>query len=276
MRVGQEELPDVNRYLARHRDEPLEGKERHFQTILRRIRRVRPLDGSCELLEVGIGTGWFPILCARAGLRCKGLEISPQLAAHARELGRRYGAEPDIEVGNIEDFPLGAERYDAVIAQSTFEHVERWRQALANIFRALKPGGLLYFYSTNKFMLWRSGEYRFPFYGWLPDRWRYRLRIARQGPEIMRLGIDFNQFTWGQLRRAFRRLGFARVLDPLAFIHPDDLNRPTFWKRALLRTLRALPPVKHLALTFLYPGTYFICVKQPPAGSQPAGGSGRR
>src|SRR5207244_2759559 len=81
------------------------------------------------------------------------------------------------------------------------------RKGIGRIFRALKPDGVFYFTSTNKFSL-VSGEYNFPLYGWLPDRWRYALRTRRQGEDIMNLGIDFNQFTFPQLRRFFRKTGF--------------------------------------------------------------------
>ena len=261
MKIQDGQLSDVDRYIENHERVKLEDKAPYFETMMKRLRRFAAIDGTTRILEIGTGTGWFPIMCAQRGLRCKGIEISRQLVDFAHELGRRHGIEPDVELGNIEDYDLGVERYDVIVSQNTFEHVERWRQGLERVARALTPGGLFYFYSTNKFMLHRSGEYCFPFYGWLPDKWRYRLRIARQGEDIMKLGIDFNQFTFPQLRRAFRKLGFSRILDPLEFVHPDDLNRPAFWKKAVLAILRVVKPLRFLALMFLYPGTYFICVK---------------
>ena len=179
-----------------------------------KITPFKAIDENTDMLEVGVGTGWFPILCKKKGLRCKGIEISRQLVEYAHEYGGRYGIEPDIELGNIEETEIGESRYDVIIATSAFEHVERWREGLGKIHRALRPGGLFYFYSTNKFSF-RSGEFDFPLYGWLPDAWRYRLRVSRQGEEIMKLGIEFNQFTFPQLRRAFRELGYTTVYDRL-------------------------------------------------------------
>ncbi|MGA2770181.1 MAG: hypothetical protein ABSG26_05135 [Bryobacteraceae bacterium] len=50
-----------------------------------------------------------------------------------------------------------------------------------------------------------SSEYRgVPLYGWLPNALRYRLRVAVHAPDIMKLGIDFNQFTYFGLRRVFK------------------------------------------------------------------------
>ena len=39
------------------------------------------------------------------------------------------------------------------------------------------------------------------------------MRGARQGQDIMKLGIDFHQFTYPQLRGYFREVGFSTVMD---------------------------------------------------------------
>src|SRR5262249_22022226 len=147
-----------------------------------------------------------------------------------KETGRQHGLEPDIEQGNVEQTDIGDSLYDAIYANSVFEHIEHWPIALRRIYRALKPGGFFFFTSTNKFSF-TSDEYSTPFYGWLPNRWRYRLRVARQGPDIMKLGIDFNQFTYPQLRRAFREVGFLRFYDRIELV---DTDRFTSWRKALL------------------------------------------
>ena len=86
-------------------------------------------------------------------------------------MGYAYGVVPEIALGNIEDTEIGTAQYDVIIASNVFEHVELWREGLRKIAVALKPGGLLFFESTNKFSF-TSGEYSaFPlygFYGWLP------------------------------------------------------------------------------------------------------------
>jgi len=167
--------------------------------------------------------------------------------------------EVDIELGNIEEIDIGESAYDVIVATSVFEHVEQYNAGLRWIYRALKPGGVFYFCSTNKFSL-TSGEYKFPLYGWLPDRWRYALRSRCQGDDIMRLGIDFNQFTYPQLRRVFERIGFSQVLDVVDLLDPDRLNNPAPWKRAVLQVLKHCSPLKHIVLTFRHV-TMFICVK---------------
>ena len=273
MKTHPESLSEIDRYLRNNSDEDLQGpgKRRQFASYLNVVSRYVELGPTTRILEIGTGTGWFPIMCSLNGLQCKGLEISPQLVDHARALGRRYGVEPDIDLGNIEESEVGEDAYDVIIASSVFEHVEHWEQALRRVHAALKPGGVLFFSSTNKFSF-TSGEYHFPLYGWLPDRWRYKLRMAWQNPDIMKLGIDFNQFRYGLLRREFHRVGFLRIHDRVEYqldkLRSADARR-SLMKGIVLKACKAFPPLKALVLTFSE-ATTFVCIKSA-AGCQ--GGS---
>ncbi len=258
MEIPQEELADVERYLKQHHVPSPEDQEKRFQFYSKLMERFgRKIDASCRVLEVGTGTGWMLVLFSKKGLNSEGLEISQQLVENARKMGREKGTEPNIRLGNIEEVDLGEAQYDFVIAAAVFEHVQHWERALKTISRALKPGGLMYFTSTNKFSF-TSGEYNFPLYGWLPDEWRFKLRMARQGPEIMKLGIDFNQFRPGQLRRAFKDAGFSKVLDVFEYTDVTQVRNPL--KRAFIHAVRASSIVHYLAATFFY-GTLYLCIK---------------
>lgn len=259
MKIYKEEPSDVARYLQGFKEVTLQDKEEDFRGIMRRIKRFKPIDEKTKILEIGTGIGWFPALCRKKGISCKGLEISPKLVEHARDFGRRYNIEPDIELGNIEENNIGIEEYDVIIASCTFEHVKYWQQGIKRIFDALKQGGLFYFCATNKFSL-KSGEFGLPLYGWLPDSWRYRLRIFFQGEDIMKLGIDFNQFNYFQLRRFFKNIGFSNVLDRFEFLEPNNLNKPRPWKKIVLKVLKRFKILRYLGL-FFSSTTLFICIK---------------
>ena len=253
MEIHHEELSDVSRYLHKKGHLTLDDMRSDYESYIRVIRRFAPLTPETSILEIGTGTGWFPLMCKLNGLKCKGIEISPQLIEFARSLGNSHGVEPDIELGNIETTDIGESKYDVIVSNSVFEHIEDWRYALGRVYRALKPGGMFWFASTNKFAF-VSSEYDFPLYGWLPDRWRYRFRISRQGPDIMKLGIDFNQFTYPGLRRAFRQAGFSKIQDRI------DVFDAKGWKKTAVAVVRRTPPLKELVLTFC-DATSFVCIK---------------
>lgn len=257
MKIHDEALSDVNRYLQGEQLTP-EARRRHFEGIMRPIRRFARVDSQTRMLEVGTGTGWFPILCQLEGLQCRGIEISPQLIAYAREAGKALGVEPDIQLGNLEDIDLGESVYDVIVCSNVFEHVEHWQTGVAKVHRALKPGGMMFFESTNKFSF-TSGEYsKFPLYGWLPDSWRYRLRIAVHGADIMKLGIDFHQFRHSQLRREFEKAGFSRILDRVEMASVEAVSSPL--RRWAVEASRKSALIKALSLTFAE-ATRFACFK---------------
>jgi hypothetical protein len=136
------------------------------------------------------------------------------------------------------------------------EHVERWYDRLARVYRAVRPGGVLLFESDNKFSL-KPAEFPMPFYGWLPDRLRYRLRIMVQGPEIMTLGIYFNQFQYPQLRRTLREIGFKTILDAGDL---SDRERLREIERALMATAKRNALARRILLT-VRDATTLVCTK---------------
>lgn len=260
MRIHQETIPEIDRYIANEGTYDLSEKIPSYERYLGFVGKLRKVDPGMRILEVGTGTGWFPILCKANGLNCKGLEISPQLIALGMEIGKRNGIAPDIELGNVEDTDIGKDRYDVIIASSVFEHVEYWRRGLEKVYAALRPNGVLFFESTNKYTLkFSATEYpALPFYGWLPDSARYGLRQRVHGKDVMKLGIDFTQFTYPMLKRAFRDIGFRRVLDVVDLVDPAGLP-PV--KRKVANLSRSFPPARWAVLTFLMQATTFVCAK---------------
>ena len=119
MKIHHEELSDVTRYLDMHSRISLDEQRPHFERIVTAVSRFKPIDEKTEILEIGTGSGWFPILSKMRGWRCKGLEISPQLIEYANKWGAQYGVVPDVELGNLEDYELGRNRYDVIIASNT-------------------------------------------------------------------------------------------------------------------------------------------------------------
>jgi len=106
---------------------------------------------------------------------------------------------------------IGTEEYDVIVASSVFEHVEKWYDGLKRcIGRSARR--VLFFESTNKFSL-KQAEYPVPFLWLAAGQVALSASNHAQGPEIMKLGIDFNQFRYAQLRRVLGEIGFKTILD---------------------------------------------------------------
>lgn len=98
-----------------------------------------------RILEVGSGTGNITqFLCAN-GQEVMATDVVP---SYRNELQRLFGAKPHVQVGK---FDLDREApiefidrpFDTVVCLNVLEHIEDDRFALAQMYRALAPGGNL-------------------------------------------------------------------------------------------------------------------------------------
>jgi SAM-dependent methyltransferase len=117
-------------------------------------------DARPSLLDVGTGTGVYLALMASdpalAGYRVKGLEPSPQLLAYARF------AYPDLEFAAGSAYATGEPdaSHDVITANFVFIHLRNPDLALLELYRVLKPGGLLYVVDVNDTTFTGPGEIR--------------------------------------------------------------------------------------------------------------------
>lgn len=119
-------------------------------------------------LEIGCGHGAGTLLINQ--YLCPKLVVGVDIDPDMIEAARRYIAHPpqwarQTRTNNIEfvcqdatrlSFPDGY--FDAAFLFATLEHITEWRQALAEVSRVLKPGGV---FSFEEFLLAESSGYRF-------------------------------------------------------------------------------------------------------------------
>ena len=189
-----------------------------------------------DALELGCGTGIFLEKLAASGARILGLDLSADLLQRAR--ARLAGlANVRLARGNAEQLPCSPGRLDAVYGSSVLHHLDL-DAALAEAFRALRPGGRVAFAEPNllnpqvavMFHLGLTKHY----FGVSPDE------------------MAFTRFT---AVRALRKTGFVDVvIRPFDFLHPAT---PAAWIAAvsgLGDALERLPLVRELAGSLLISG----------------------
>ena len=72
-----------------------------------------------------------------------GIDASPQMIGEARKQARKAKLEVDLRVGLAENLPWEDGKFDTVLSRLAFHHLpgDLKQQALAEIYRVLKPGG---------------------------------------------------------------------------------------------------------------------------------------
>lgn len=126
---------------------------RHFQ-------RLAALRTGLSVLEVGCGAGLTTK--AIAGVlqpsRLSAFDFSDEQVARAR---RRIGnsAVIDVRQADATAMPYDDNAFDAVLEIGILHHIPLWRQAMPEVARVLKPGGVFCFAEPNKGRL-TNGMYR--------------------------------------------------------------------------------------------------------------------
>jgi phosphoethanolamine N-methyltransferase len=117
------------------------GGEAHLEAIVRGL----DLQGR-TVLDIGCALGGFDRLLARKyGAIVTGLDVEPQLI----ELGRRRTAEAglshqvDLRLYDPGPLPFPDASFDVVFGKDSWIHIEDKRGLFGEIYRVLKPGGIL-------------------------------------------------------------------------------------------------------------------------------------
>jgi 2-polyprenyl-3-methyl-5-hydroxy-6-metoxy-1,4-benzoquinol methylase len=195
-------------------------------------RRVRMLTNhvgpGTNVLELGCGTGYFTKELAHTGANVSAIDISPDLLEEAR----RNCPAPNVtfEIQNAYALSYPDASFDSVVGSSVLHHLEI-DEALRQIYRVLKPGGLIHFTEPN--ML------------------NPQIAVQKNVPAVKkRLGDSPDEtafFRWG-LRRRLERARFREVrIDPFEFLHPKT---PPGWiptVQSLSSVLERIPLLREVA-----------------------------
>lgn len=113
---------------------------------LDQIPKVLQEAGTKRILDLGCGSGWLSIFLAKQGFEMVGIDLAP----HAIELGNTWaqqeGLSIEFKAGDIISLDFPKQSFDAVIANSIFEHLpsKLAKETVAQIKTILKSNGLFY------------------------------------------------------------------------------------------------------------------------------------
>lgn len=95
-------------------------------------------------LDVGCGTGRVTFRLAALGYTVDAVDIELRVIEAARRIAAQRGATCTFRVADFaEPAAAPAEVYDLVVCSEVLEHIEDYRPLIANMHRALRPGGRL-------------------------------------------------------------------------------------------------------------------------------------
>jgi len=108
----------------------------HFNQAL-----VREFSKEARLaLDYGCGTATTAEYLSRNGVPCVGADLSYAMLTEATRMGRCVGR---LVCADGERLPFKDETFDLVVCRGVLHHLPQLSNGLAEVFRVMKPGGLL-------------------------------------------------------------------------------------------------------------------------------------
>ncbi|MFG1710970.1 class I SAM-dependent methyltransferase [Nonomuraea sp. M3C6] len=95
-----------------------------------------------DVLEVAIGTG-LNLSHYPAGTRLTGIEWSPAMLDLARQRASELGVQADLREGDAQALDFADATFDTVVCTFSLCSIPDHRQAVTEMARVLRPGGLL-------------------------------------------------------------------------------------------------------------------------------------
>ena len=121
---------------------PLQAITTRAAARLVRHARIRPGD---RVLDAACGTGVVAVTAARLGAEVTGLDLTPELLAHAQANSAVADVVVDWREGDVEHLPFAAASFDVVVSQFGHMFAPRPDVAVGEMLRVLKPGGTIAF-----------------------------------------------------------------------------------------------------------------------------------
>ncbi len=220
-------VPDLPARYVEHKrkrfDErlPTTLKRGGLNDILECCRRLIDLSAGLKTVAV-VGCGPSPLTVKtllEKGFDAVGIEPVEESLAVAREY---LGDASRVKWGVAEEMPFPDHSQRIVLMEGVLEHVDSPGKSLAEMFRVLAPGGVLFVRTTNRLRfspLGRNGEYRVPFYNWFPRTVResyvfqhlhYKPTLADYSP---RPAVHW--YSFADLCSLGREAGFAQFYSPM-------------------------------------------------------------
>lgn len=200
------------------------------QIFLHLLDRLVPTDAGWCVLDVGCGAGNLLARLGRYG-HAVGLEPSSDLAALARE---RTGAR--VLLGSMLQMPLADGGVDLACLFDVLEHVPEEDEALREVHRVLRPGGLAFVSAPSYEFLWTNND-RVAQHCRRYTAGRLRRALEGAGLEVLRTTY-FNTLLFPAILVA---LGVQKAKERFVGLsRPDETNLTRPVSSALARVLRAV------------------------------------
>ena len=148
VREKDERKTRIAQYWTRRSDSFLEQRRAELHSALAgrwmaELKKYLPEKKNLRILDVGCGTGFFTILLAKEGHQVTGIDLTPDMITHAKELAEEEKADCQFAVMDAENPDFPDEEFDVIVSRNLTWTLPDAEHAYQEWFRVLKPGGVM-------------------------------------------------------------------------------------------------------------------------------------
>ena len=244
--ISPETPSHLARRFVRH---AMAGTERgrHWLAVIHEAHPPPTAQPAGRMLELGCRTGGFLVAAAEQFEQVVGIDIAFRWLVVAKKRLAERGLPAQLVCCCAEFLPFPEMSFDLVVAENVIEHTARQEQLIREAQRALKPGGVFFALTCNRYSLGLEPHVRLWGVGWLPRRWMapYARWVGGVIYEHIRLVSFF------ELKRMIRRTSFGRGrMEPPTFSQAEQQRLSTLERRliALYHKIKGWPLVRAMLL----------------------------
>lgn len=138
----------ITRYWNHRADDFTRVRHEEFHSIkktrwLNEIRPLIPAEQKLRILDIGTGSGFFPMLLAPLGHIVTGIDLSPLMIASARHLTQQHGVEALFFCMNAQTLDFDDQSFDLILTRNLTWTLPDLPAAYREWHRVLRSGGRL-------------------------------------------------------------------------------------------------------------------------------------
>ena len=171
----------------------------HIRSFVPRFLRACPDPFRGEVLEIGSGAGWSSrrILETFPQVALTATDVDGATASNFEKLGKVYGQRLKFRQADVRELPFDRESYDIVVAIHAMHHVDDLPQAIRQLLRVLRPGGLIGFTDDNPTYMRGPVKWLFPASSF-PSREVMEEILRDEGCELITTQGKLHYYLWAR------------------------------------------------------------------------------
>lgn len=226
MRDYQEDF--ITLYKAFQDSENRLRKSEKFSYVLRKLGFTR-IEGNC--LDIGSSNGIITNNLSPYFKNVLGIDID---MTAMKLIDNSQNKNIGYAVADAMTLPFYHNSFEAVVCSQTYEHVPSSDRLFSEIYRILKPGGLLVFSGPNKTYPIEM-HYNLPFLHWFNEKTAdFYLQLTKKGTHYYE-----RSRTYWDLNKVFKDYEIIDVVKYVLEFYAETTNKPI--KRRIYRAASLLP-----------------------------------